>query len=107
MLIAAALAALGPHLATTQFFDAFTAAKAIRDEEERTKALTELARYLPAELLSDAVVLARAIRDEHTRAKVLAALAPHLPPEGAAIFAGFVVSSLPAEAQRRCADRIE
>jgi hypothetical protein len=68
-----------PHLLN----EALAAARAIKSEGNRAKALAALARYLPADQQSvfyaEALAAARAIEKEWHRAKALAALAPYLP----------------------------
>jgi hypothetical protein len=60
--------------------EALAAAREIRDDKNRAKALSNLADELP-ELLPEALAAARKIQHESTCAYALSSLAPVLPPE--------------------------
>ncbi len=76
------LVALAPHLAQAEqnqvLREALEAARAIRDEDSRFKALVALAPHLSEPLLHEALEAARAIENEGSRSEALVALAPHL-----------------------------
>jgi hypothetical protein len=60
--------------------EALAAAREIKNEGDRARALTALAERLP-EVWPEALAAAREIKDEYHRADVLTALAARLPPE--------------------------
>jgi hypothetical protein len=77
------LAALAAQLPAGQreavLAEAWQAARAIRHEGARSRALAALAPHLPTGLLAEALQAARALGDEGARSRALAALAPQLP----------------------------
>ena len=58
--------------------EALTMTQAIRDEDERSKALVGMACYLPEQLFQEALALVQVIQDADEREKVLIELAPRL-----------------------------
>src|SRR3546814_11532811 len=63
---------------------ALAEAGAIAGEDERARALAEMAEHLPSRQLREALEIAKTIGDEDSRTRALAALAMHVPAEPAA-----------------------
>ena len=59
--------------------EAWAAAKALTDEDDRSQALVSLAPCLSADLLAEALATASALISQGDRARMLAGLAPYLP----------------------------
>jgi uncharacterized protein YeeX (DUF496 family) len=60
------------------FKEALEAARQIRDDHDREKALAGIAPYLSESMMKEALEAARQIRDGYCRAKALAGIAPYL-----------------------------
>ena len=84
------LGSLAPRLAPKEMAEALAAAKAIRDQTVRVRALGLLGSHLPpehqSEVLAEALAAAKGIRDERSRAQALKSLAPYISPTQYVVF---------------------